>query len=580
MIKNVFYNLIFRKYINHLVISLALILIFTLSYTLYNIYHITISEAKKNHQNQQKELAKSASNSIHFYLEHLIHDLQYASTFSNNGKELNNFFLRQTDRHIVKSIFITSNEGKIKTLFGGDLPDWTRHGIQKLIEHFPGNNSHEVYYSEVLPFNPGEDSSSLYFIMLTADAQKENTRTSFTGFLISFDWLIQQFIAPLKLSASDFAWVLDSNGRLIYHPTHQEMLLRSINDYNDDCTECHTSFDVQKNMLVKSNNVGEYIIGDEPEKIMAYHTIDLSNTKWILAISTYLPDVINSVKSNFILVFISSGIAIVVIIFLGIAFYFINLRRIRAEESEKYLEQTREFQEKLNHAAKLASIGELVDSVAHEINTPTGIISAETDALILNDCNPKLCSEELRIIKDQVRRISNYTKSLLSYSRRMPFQPKMNSLVELIDECLFLLNPKIRAKHVVIEKQFDSGIPSFIFDRGRMEQVIINIINNAIDFITGNPLIIITLSKIPAEENSSETGSVLISIKDNGCGIPEANIDSIFEPFFSTKPLSNGTGLGLSISKAIVLRHKGRIEVDSRLKAGTTFKIYLPLQNN
>ncbi|HET55420.1 MAG TPA: sensor histidine kinase [Ignavibacteria bacterium] len=577
MLKELLNNYIFRKYFNHFVVFLLAVLIVTLSYTIYKIYNITLDEAKRMHQRQQMELAKSASNGIRFYMEHLVRDIKYASLHAANPGELENLFYNQTERHIVKSIFVASEAGELITIFGDELPPILNSIFSDPNYNLSGRASSGLFYSEIYPSNPDEDPGPLFFIMLTENPETVSRQTTYTGFIISFDWLMQQFIAPLKLSDSDFAWVLDDTGRLIYHPRHEEMLFRSIYDYSEDCAKCHNSFDVQRRMLVNLNGLDEYIIGDEPTKIMAYQTIQIANTKWILAISTYLPAIIDSIKSNFILVFISAGIAIVIIIFFGTSLYVTNLRRIKAEETEKYLEQTRDFQEKLHHAAKLASIGELVDSVAHEINTPTGIISAEIDTLSLHDCDPKNCMEELRIIKDQTRRIGNYTKSLLSYSRRMPFQPKTDNIVELVEECLFLLKPKIKAKKIIIDKQFENDIPSFIFDRGRIEQVIVNIVNNAIDFITDDPLITITIKKIVNKNDEPESDFILIGIKDNGKGIPESDYESIFEPFFSTKSLSNGTGLGLSISKAIVNRHKGKIEVESKVGSGTTFNVYLPM---
>jgi signal transduction histidine kinase len=333
-------------------------------------------------------------------------------------------------------------------------------------------------------------------------------------------------------------------------------------------------------MLIKKTSVAEYHIIGEPKKIMAYVPIELNENFWILSISTYLPSVITNVSDNFLLFFLLSSVAIILISIMGFILYTINLKRIRAEESGRFLEESRSFQEKMNHAAKLASIGELVDNVAHEINTPTGIISAEADVLYLQECNPKNCCEELDIIKEQTRRIRNYTKSLLNYSRRMPFMPERNNIIELIDECIFLLSPRIRANQVHIVKNIENNIPEFIFDKGRIEQVIINILNNAIDSIDDQNEKTISVSLNEKTEIDSENKFIRIAIADRGIGIPVENIDKIFDPFFSTKSTDQGTGLGLSISKAIIKRHNGNLIVESKINEGTTFIVELPLKNN
>ena len=139
---------------------------------------------------------------------------------------------------------------------------------------------------------------------------------------------------------------------------------------------------------------------------------------------------------------------------------------------------------------------------------------------------------------------------------------------------MFLLSPRIRANQIQIKKNISSKIPKFCFDRGRIEQVIINLLNNSIDAVREIKEINIDVS---IETSDLGKKNVTISIKDQGSGISGEHIDKIFEPFYSTKSTDKGTGLGLSISKAIVKRHKGKIRVESKKNIGTTFIIELPL---
>ena len=401
---------------------------------------------------------------------------------------------------------------------------------------------------------------------------------------MSFNSLVERFIKPLRLGKSDFAWVIDGTGRLIYHPEHEEMLFRSISDTTSECTTCHDSFDVPR-LMITSNvpSTGEYsIIGDEPPKVMAYFPMDLHGQQWILVISTPLPEVTANLRDKFRLFFILGFVILGVIIFFSFLVYYLNSKRIRAEEAKRNLEQIQEYQEQLNQASKMASIGELVDTVAHEINTPAGIIAAHADAILLMKNPSAEITEPLNVIKRQTRRISDYTRRLLNYSQSMPFYPEPTDLETLINECVFLLNHRFRAKNLSVTKNIELRQTKVFVDRRQMEQVLINLLNNSVDAVELRGEIIISLKKIGDGSFSTEDQKkekILISIEDNGTGIPQDHLEKIFNPFFSTKSKINGTGLGLTITKAIIARHKGKIEVVSNPGEGTIFNIFLPFND-
>lgn len=134
---------------------------------------------------------------------------------------------------------------------------------------------------------------------------------------------------------------------------------------------------------------------------------------------------------------------------------------------------------------------------------------------------------------------------------------------------MFLLAPKIREKNVTIHTEVDSTVKPFLFDRGRIEQVIINLISNAIDFLAEKRTISIIVKIIDKEY-------VNLIVEDSGVGIKQENINKVFEPFFTTKNHGQGTGLGLSISKGIIEKHNGKITVASEANGGTKFSILLP----
>ncbi|MDP2366205.1 MAG: ATP-binding protein, partial [Ignavibacteria bacterium] len=465
-------------------------------------------------------------------------------------------------------------------------PDWVEEKLSDLRLQFssriPGN---EFLASEILPEKLNNINSERSFLIVLPlkglEGHQLSKVKSFIAFLVNFDSLIEHFVLPLELSSNDFIWILDGNGRLIYHPKHEEMLFNSIYDDDKECLSCHISFDNQKEMLIsKVPSFGEHsVIGDEPSKIFAYVPISIGNQKWFIAISTLLPDVTASLKNKFQLFFILGIVILLTFLFAIFLIYFLNLKRMKSEEVRKNLEKIQEYQEQLNHSSRLASIGELVDTVAHEINTPIGIISAHADSILLQGEKNNTNKEELEIIKKQTRRVSEYTKSLLNFSKRIAFNPERVDVKDLLNESIYLLQPRFREKKIEITKEIPPGDLTISGDRRQLEQVLINIFNNAIDSLTANGKIIIELKEINVLQKKIHqdqlTECVIISITDNGAGIKKENLDKIFDPFYSTKE-KNGTGLGLSIAKSIIQRHKGKIEVQSEPGKGTTFTLVIP----
>ena len=562
-------------------------------------YDDTLNDAKKDHQMQQVEMAKAATTGIRFYLKNLVEDMRLLSSYPNvksfNEKSIKlntHYIFKHYSEKMVRTIFIADKNFRIIYSEGSKIPDWIVPNLKSTVKNASIKlNSNNCLYSKVGSVDDKANVKELSFAILvpinkTVAKPENQNKSEFSGYVVyvvNFDLLMKQFIAPLKLSEGDFAWVMDGKGRLIYHPRHKEMLLNSIFHRKQICLNCHNSFDMQKKMLAGNGILGEYVIGNEPPKIMASVPLQLNNEKWVLAISTFLPSVTASLRGRFNL-FFGLGIIILLVIFsFGFLLYYTNAKRIRAEESNRLLEERQHFQDQLNQAAKLASVGELVDTVAHEINTPLGVISSYTDALLMQNDYPEKYLEDLNMIKNQTKRVGKYTRSLLGYSQRMSFNPESVSIPNLLEDCLYLLAHRMKTKRIRVIKNYEPILPDVCVDRIQIEQVIINLLNNAIDALENYGQIRIALTynedKINEESNNRKT-FVQIKITDNGSGISPENIDLIFEPFFTTKAANEGTGLGLSISRAIVNRHKGKILVESDPGEYTSFKIILPLKIN
>ncbi len=554
----------------------------------FKIYKIALNETRRNHQLLQREMAMVSVSGINHYLSHVSEDLKFlmnspclkSMVRANYESFLENFFNVHKASNLI-AIFVA--DSNFNMLYA--MPE----SISKCLAGFPVDklidlqlDSNQVWYSPVFPQTNADCLSQLSYLMVVrliensmegGDSGAKKKSSVYLGMVSSFDWLLDHYVVPLNIGTTVNAWLMDRNGRLLYHPTCPDMVLRSITEDSPDCITCHASFEWQKKMLTSTAAFGEYSVGNEPTKIATHVPLNIQNERWILVISSNLAEVTSVMRSKFSLFFILVFIILLFIIVVGVYLYKLNIKRIRAEESQRLSEQKELLHLQTCQASKLASVGELVDTVAHEINTPVSIIVAQTQALDLDRSNQQRdFPEELQIIKEQAQRISKYTRRLLNYSHNMPFDPKPNDLKKIMDECLYLLGPRFRAHKIIVHKNYKPYLPSPIVDQIQMEQVFINLLNNAIDAIHVKGEI--TIEIFACQKENREEG-IEVKITDSGEGIPQDSIPKIFDAFFTTKKPNKGTGLGLPISRAIMQRHGGKINVTSEPGKGTTFSIFL-----
>ncbi len=238
-------------------------------------------------------------------------------------------------------------------------------------------------------------------------------------------------------------------------------------------------------------------------------------------------------------------------------------------------EELQKTNAQLAHAARLASVGELAGGLAHEINNPAGIILATSDYLLQEFQRKGLAKgfrEDLQAIRRQSVRISDIVSGLLTFSRPTILHKQPTDVNTVLRQSLNLLQPRFRNERVHVEQSLAPGISPIHADPGRLEQVFVNLLNNAADAMPDGGRVSLDTKMF----NAGKSLGVVISIRDTGSGIAEENLKNIFDPFFSTKAKGKGTGLGLSVSHGIIRDHGGQIEVESRIGQGTTFRIYLP----
>jgi len=244
--------------------------------------------------------------------------------------------------------------------------------------------------------------------------------------------------------------------------------------------------------------------------------------------------------------------------------------RVRIEEDR---DQTKA---QLEQAAKLASVGELAGGIAHEINNPLAIISEEAglmkdlmDPAFGQDVGWEDLRPRLDTIHEAVYRCRDITRKLLGFVRKTDITLAPHDVRPLIDEVVDgLLGRELTVSNIRLERSYAEALPSIVTDGNQLKQVILNLVNNAVDAIEGPGIVTI--------EARSEDGAVLISVRDSGCGMSKAQLEKIFLPFFTTKEVGRGTGLGLSVSYGIIKGLGGRISVQSEHGKGSTFTLILP----
>ena len=226
---------------------------------------------------------------------------------------------------------------------------------------------------------------------------------------------------------------------------------------------------------------------------------------------------------------------------------------------------------------KLAAIGELAAGIAHEINNPVAIMMEKAGWIqdLLEDENKAALSNgpemeaSLEEIRNQARRCKDITFKLLSFARKTDSRPRHLQLNDLVRDVAALSSQRAKYAGVILENTLDPSLPVINASPTEIQQVLLNLINNALDAMakTGGSLQITT---------TAQDEMVVMEVRDTGPGIPPAIRDRVFQPFFTTKPVGKGTGLGLSICYGIIHKLGGRIEVTSEVDKGTIFRIYMP----
>jgi two-component system NtrC family sensor kinase len=342
----------------------------------------------------------------------------------------------------------------------------------------------------------------------------------------------------------------------------------------------------EKNKSVEPDNIGMELINGKPigdreisvgnvnyaGRDILYLTTPLKDKEWILVYQQEDADAfsdLNQTRNLSIIILVIGGISIIIMAFL--------LSRKMVAYIKKADQGKEMMNEQVIEAGKLASVGELASGIAHEINNPIAIMVEEAGWIgdLLDEEDLVQCQnlEEFRRalnqIKTQGSRCKEITHKLLSFARKTDSRVHEVLINDIIEEIVSISGQQAKYNKVKIVTQLDPELPKVGASPSEMQQVLLNLINNAIDAIgSGGGSIEIT---------SRRNGEfVTIDVADTGQGIPQAMMNRIFDPFFTTKPVGKGTGLGLSICYGIIKKMGGDITINSSVGVGTTFHIHLP----
>ncbi len=230
------------------------------------------------------------------------------------------------------------------------------------------------------------------------------------------------------------------------------------------------------------------------------------------------------------------------------------------------------------HSNKLVSIGRLAAGVAHEINNPLAVIDQKAglieDLIDMSSEFPHKEKVDRSIvgIHDAVQRCKIITLRLLNFARKMDTRIEHIDLNDLLYEVICFLEKEAIHHQIQLDLQFDRELPQIESDRGQLQQIFLNILNNAIDAVVNDGVITICSSRVDEDR-------IMVSVKDTGSGMDPETLKHIFDPFFTTKETGKGTGLGLSITYSLVKRLRGDILAENNDNKGMCFTVTLPVRS-
>ncbi|MCE9529753.1 MAG: PAS domain S-box protein [Planctomycetes bacterium] len=241
---------------------------------------------------------------------------------------------------------------------------------------------------------------------------------------------------------------------------------------------------------------------------------------------------------------------------------------------ESKTDELRSTSQQLWQAAKLASVGELAASIAHELNNPLGTVSLRVESILAQTGLDDPRRRSLEIVEQEVERMARLVANLLQFSRHGREQISTVNVDEEIRMTAELTQHFLKRRSIEISTHFEEGLPTIFADRQKLRQVFLNLFTNAGDAMPHGGKLVTRVRKDLSPAGKSQ---LVVEVSDTGVGISPEILHRVTDPFFTTKEEGKGTGLGLAICKRIVHEHQGSIHIESEVGKGTCIRITLPV---
>lgn len=409
-------------------------------------------------------------------------------------------------------------------------------------------------------------------------------------FLVNPFFICEKATADVKSGQTGYAWIIDQDAIFLAHYEKSfvgkdAIKVRLERNPNINFKGLQG---IQADILAGKEGVGEYTSGwhrqhlGETPKLVAYTPIkfdkglitgvtevqDPKHNLWGVAVVAPVAEVSGSVGQVLYQEMFLVGLFFIVVLgatgaFIGTA-YFWNKSLTRQVELKT--EELLESQERLLRSERFAAVGEAAAYVSHEIKNPLMVIGGLANQVERRLAEHPAAQEKLRIIQTEVKRLESFLGELRDFLR--PVQPRKQeiNINELIRDVTALMGDAIQEKGVVLEDRLDPDLPPVSVDPNQIEQVLVNLVKNAMEATEGQGKILLS--------SGARDGQVWFAVQDTGKGMSEDVLEKIFHPFYTTK--DKGTGLGLAVINKIITDHHGTISVDSLAGAGSTFTVRLP----
>ena len=423
-----------------------------------------------------------------------------------------------------------------------------------------------------------------------------NSSVDTTRTLALMDWSVlgQRITEEVAMGPSGLAWLLDDSGRIVFHPSSDE-ICNEVQTSDARCHVCHGDSAVFSAMRTGHTGVGSMELHGTDPKLVAFAPVRVAGQKWSMAAAVPYASVVRDNRQALVIAILVSSVLIG--LFLTVT-YFLDWEnrkqiaalqqskttieemnseleqkiRARTDELHKLFNEVVEFRRTHENRERLAIVGELAAMVAHEIRNPLHALAINSDRLLrkLKSSAPVDLDQAREMVESQIfesRRINDYIEQYLRLARTPKRRLVRSDLKDLIGELLKFLEVEAKRHGVRLHFEHEKSPLLAQIDEDQIRGVLLNLMVNSFQAMpAGGEL---TLSAAAEDEQ------VAIRIHDTGVGIAPDKLDQVFKPFFTTR--EGGTGLGLAICARIIKEHKGELTCDSEVGRGTTFTVRIPI---